>query len=51
MELNMVPYKFFQQLLKDLDDPQPNAIRDMSHWRQPIFEVPRKKNYISPVWQ
>ena len=29
MELNMVPYKFFQQLLKDLKDPQPNAIRDM----------------------
>ena len=33
----MVPAKFFQQLLRNLDDPQPNAIRNQHHWRAPIL--------------
>ena len=32
----MVSAKFFQQLLRNLDDPQPNAIRNQHHWRAPI---------------
>ena len=39
----MVPYKFFQQLLKDLDNPQPNAMRNMSHWRLPILKSCARK--------
>ena len=33
----MVPAKFFQQLLRNLDDPQRNAIRNQHHWRAPIL--------------
>ena len=33
----MVPAKFFQQLLRNLADPQPNAIRNQHHWRAPIL--------------
>ena len=39
----MVPLKFFQQLLNDLDDPQPNAVRNMSHWRPPILKSSARK--------
>ena len=43
VEFIMVPYTFFQQLLKDLDDPQPNAVRNMSHWRPPILKSCARK--------
>ena len=43
LELNMVPSKFFQQLLKDLDDPQPHAVRNVSHWRPPILKSCARK--------
>ena len=33
----MVPSKFFQQLLRNLDYPQPNANRNQHHWRAPIL--------------
>ena len=39
----MVPSKFFQQLLKDLGDPQPHAVRNMSHWRPPILKSSARK--------
>ena len=43
IELNLVPYKFFQQLLKDLGDPQPNAVRNVNHWRPPILKASTRK--------
>ena len=33
----MVPAKFFKQFLRDLDNPQPNAVRNQQHWRAPIL--------------
>ena len=39
----MVPSKFFQQLLKDLGDPQPHAVRNTSHWRPPILKSSARK--------
>ena len=39
----MVPSKFFQQLLKDLGDPQPHAVRNMGHWRPPILKPSVRK--------
>jgi len=39
----MVPSKFFQQLLRNLDDPQPNAIRNQHHWRAPILSSSARK--------
>ena len=33
----MVPAKFFRQLLKNLDDPQPHAVRNQQHWWAPIL--------------
>jgi len=39
----MVPFKFFQQLPKDLGDPQPHAIRNMTHWRPPILKPSARK--------
>lgn len=43
----MVPAKFFQQLLRNLDDPQPNAIRNQHHWRAPILcSSARKVTYL-----
>ena len=38
----MVPSKFFQQLLKE-GDPQPHAVRNMSHWRPPILKSSARK--------
>ena len=39
----MVPTKYFQQLLKDLDNPQPHAVRSQHHWRAPIFSSSTRK--------
>lgn len=39
----MVPAKFFKQLLKNLDDPQPHAIRNQQHWRAPIMSSSARK--------
>ena len=47
MELNVVPYKFFQQLLKDLYDAQPNARRHMSHWRPLLLNSVGRKLRIA----
>lgn len=33
----MVPSKYFQQLLKCLDDPQPHSVKKAQHWRAPIL--------------
>lgn len=33
----MVPSRFFRQLLRDLDNPQPHAVRNQQHWRAPIL--------------
>lgn len=42
----MVPTKFFQQLLRNLDDPQPHAVRNQHHWRAPILcSFARKVTY------
>ena len=37
IEFNMVPSKYFQQLLKCLDDPQPHSVKTTQHWRAPIL--------------
>ena len=39
----MVPTKFFQQLLKGLNNPQAHAVRNMHHWRAPIFSPSSRK--------
>ena len=39
----MVPAKFFKQLLKNLDDPQPHAVRNQQHWRAPILSSSARK--------
>ena len=39
----MVPAKFFKQLLKNLDDPQPHAVRNQQHWRAPILRSSARK--------
>jgi len=39
----MVPLKFFQQLLRNLDDPQANAIGNQHHWRAPILRSSARK--------
>ena len=46
----MVPSKVFQQLLgRNLDDPQPNAIRNQHHWRALILcSSARKVTYRAP---
>ena len=42
----MVPTKFFQQLLRNLDNPQPHAVRNQQHWRAPILcPLARKMTY------
>lgn len=33
----MVPTKYFQQLPKDLHNPQPHAVRSQHHWRAPVL--------------
>ena len=33
----MVPSKYFQQLLKCLENPQPHSVRNAQHWRAPIL--------------
>ncbi|KAL9961671.1 hypothetical protein ACROYT_G030663 [Oculina patagonica] len=43
LEFNMVPSSFFQQLLRNLKDPQPNAVRNQQHWRAPILCPSSKK--------
>lgn len=35
----MVPSKYFQQLLKCLDNPQLHAIKDVPHWRASILTL------------
>ena len=37
LEFNMVPYKYFQQLLKCLHDPQPHSVKNVQHWRAPVL--------------
>ena len=39
----MDPAKFFKQLLKNLDDPQPHAVRNQQHWRAPILSPSARK--------
>ena len=39
----MVLTKYFQQLLKDLNNPQPHAVRSQHHWRVPIFSSSTRK--------
>lgn len=39
----MVPAKYFQQLLKDVKNPQPHAVRSQHHWRAPIFSSSSRK--------
>ena len=43
LEYNMVPTKYFQQLLKDLGNPQPHAVRSQHHWRAPILSPSTRK--------
>lgn len=38
-----MPLRYFRQLLKDLGDPQVNAIRITNHWRPPILKALTKK--------
>jgi len=33
----MVPAKFFKQLRRDLDNPQPYDVRNQQHWQAPIL--------------
>ena len=39
----MVSTKYFQQFLKDLDNPQPHAVRSQPHWQAPIFSSCTRK--------
>ena len=39
----MVPTKYFQQLLKELRNPEPHAVRSQQHWRAPIFSPSTRK--------
>ena len=39
----MVSTKYFQQLLIDLDNPQPHAVRSQPHWRASIFSSCNRK--------
>lgn len=43
LEFNTILTKYFQQLLKDLGNPHPHAIRNQSHWRAPILRATTKK--------
>ena len=43
LDFNMVPIKFFQQLLKGLGNPQAHAVRNTHHWRAPIFSPSSRK--------